>query len=108
MQRILLTAHTIYLLCAVSLNKSSCSIIVPIAASVAVSLFTGVLMYVAGLLSGVCLSKRRFKASTDARQLLPVPESSTKTEAVYEEVDLHQVKPTDIQLTENSAYGGFN
>ena len=36
------------------------------------------------------------------------PENSTKEEHVYEEVDLHKVKgvkPTDIQLTENAAYG---
>ena len=90
-----------------SLNESSCSLSVPIAVSVIVSLFVGALTYVAGLFSGMCVSKRRFKTSTtDTGQLLPIPgENSTKTEAVYEEIDLHQVKPKDIQLTENAAYG---
>ena len=89
-----------------SLNESSCSLSVPIAVSVVVSLFVGALAYVAGLFSGMCISKRRFKTSTtDTGQFLPIPENSSKTAAVYEEIDLHQVKPKDIQLTENAAYG---
>ena len=103
----------IYSVCAVSTVSNSCSLPVSIAVSVVVCLLIGALTYVAGLLcSGMCISKRRFKTAADTGQLPPpssveVSENSSKTAAVYEEIDLHQVKPTDIQLTENAAYGEF-
>ena len=104
--------HTsVYSVCAVSFNVSvnSCSLSVPIAVSVVVCLFVGALTFVAGVFAGMCVSKRRLKTAADTGQLPPSsaeePENSIKTAAVYEEVDLHQVKPTDIQLTENAAYG---
>ena len=81
---------------------SFCSLSVPISVSVIVSLFVGALTYVAGLFSGMCISKRRFKTSTEIGK---VPENSIETTAVYEEIDLHQVKSTDMPLTENDAYG---
>ena len=88
----------------------SCSLSVSvyyIGVSVVVSLF--IVTFIAGVFAGVCASKRRFKTAANTGQLPPSsaeePESSSKTEAVYEEIDLHQVKPTDIQLTENAAYG---
>ena len=96
--------------CAVSFNGcvNSCSLSVPIAVSVLVSLLIAALTFVAGLFSGMCVSKRRFKTAADTGQLPPSsaeePENSSKTAAVYEEVDLHQVKPTDIQLTDNADF----
>ena len=88
---------------------NSCSLSVPIAVLVVVSLLIGALTFVAGLFAGMCVSKRRLKTAADTGQLPPSsaeePENSSKTAAVYEEVDLHQVKPTDTQLTENAAYG---
>ena len=87
------------------------SLSVPIAVSVVVSLLIGALTFVAGLSAGMCVSKRRFKTAADTGQLPPSSaeeaENSITTAAVYEEVDLHQVKPTDLQLTENAAYGEF-
>ena len=98
-------------MCAVSLNENmeSCSLSVCTGGvSVFVSLLIGALMFVAGVFAGLCVNKRRFKTAADIGQFPPSsaeePENSSKTEAVYEEVDLHQVKPTDIQLTENAAY----
>ena len=86
----------------------SCSLSVYyIGVPVVVSLF--IVTFAAGVFAGVCVSKRRLKTAADTGQLPPSsaeePENSSKTAAVYEEVDLHQVKPTDIQLTENAAYG---
>ena len=96
---------------AVTLTESvanSCSLSVPIAVSVVVLIFLSALMFVAGLFAGLCFSKRRFKTGQFPPSSAEEAENSSKAAAaVYEEVDLHQLKPTDIQLTENAAYGEF-
>ena len=95
-----------------SLNESvvkSCSISLCTGVSVVVSLLIGALTFVAGMFAGMCVSKKRLKTAADTGQLPPSsaeePENSSKTAAVYEEVDLHQVRAKDMQLTENTAYG---
>ena len=78
-----------------------------------VSMVLLVFMVRAGNRKSVMIMGKNHQQETSSPGRLPPssaedPENSSKTIPDYEEVDLLQIEPTDVRLTENAAYGEFH